>query len=208
MSNALTILFCLTLMYMAVTTRLSSYVLILVCQGVLVAGVYVLSLFEAFSYQHLVIAGAVLLFRTILIPGYIAKIIRDLDMRHRDRTHRYHPAFLLQVSGVVIAAFFMANRLAMLTPVLVIPLGAALAGIFGGGLLIVRRRLLLAHVVGFLIIENGLFLLGVGLEAEMPWVIELAAFLDLFVLIFLMGIAMNQLKTHFPEGAELTSLRD
>ena len=41
---------------------------------------------------------------------------------------------------------------------LVIPLGAALAGILSGGLLIIRRRLLLAHVVGFLIIENGLFL--------------------------------------------------
>jgi hypothetical protein len=44
----------------------------------------------------------------------------------------------------------------------------------------------------------------------MPWTIELAGFLDLFVLIFLMGIAMNHLKTHFPEGGsdELTGLRD
>lgn len=208
MINALTILFCLTLMYLAVTTRLSSYVLILVFQGVLVAGVYTLSFFENFSWQHLVIAGAVLLFRTILIPGYITKIIRDLDMRHRDQTQRYHPGFLLQMAAVIIGSFFLAQRLSSLTPVLVIPLGAAVAGIFGGGLLIVRRRLLLAHVVGFLIIENGLFLLGLGLEAEMPWVIELAAFLDLFVLIFLMGIAMNQLKTHFPEGEELTTLRD
>ena len=79
-----------------------------------------------------------------------------------------------------------------------------------GGLLIIRRRLLLAHVIGFLIIENGLFLLGIGVRAEMPWTIELAGFLDLFVLVFLMGIAMNHLKTHFPEGAsdELTGLRE
>ena len=71
-------------------------------------------------------------------------------------------------------------------------------------------EILLAHVVGFLIIENGLFLLGVGVKAEMPWVIELGAFLDLFVLVFLMGIAMNHLKSHFPEGAgeDLTTLHD
>lgn len=210
MTNALTILFCLTLLYLAVTTRLSSYVLILVLQGILVAGVYTVSFFEDFSVSHLIIAGAVLLFRTILIPGYISKIIRDLDLRHRDRTGQYHPGFLLQIAGIIITALLLSFEFSHKTPVLVIPLGAALAGIFGGGLLIVRRRLLLAHVVGFLIIENGLFLLGVGVKAEMPWVIELGAFLDLFVLVFLMGIAINQLKSHFPEGVgeELTTLHD
>jgi hydrogenase-4 membrane subunit HyfE len=44
----------------------------------------------------------------------------------------------------------------------------------------------------------------------MPWMIEVAGLLDLFVLVFLMGIAINQLKSHFPEaeGAELTVLQD
>ncbi len=210
MTNALAILFCLTLMYLAVTTRLSSYVLILVFQGILVAGVYIVSFFENFSAAHLVIAFAVLLFRTILIPSYIVKIIRDLDMGHRDRTRQYHPGFLLQIAGVIIGALLFSNQFSRITPVMVIPLGTALAGICSGGLLIVRRRLLLAHVIGFLIIENGLFLLGVGVKADLPWVIELGAFLDLFVLIFLMGIAINHLKSHFPEGAgeDLTTLHD
>ncbi len=210
MTNSLTILFCLTLMYLAVTTRVSAYVLILVIQGLLVAGIYTISFLQHFSWSHLTIAIAVLLFRTILIPGYIVKIVRDLDMRHQDRTRRYHPGFLLQISAVVITSFLFSHQLSGMAQVSVIPLGAAIAGIFSGGLLIIHRQLLLAHVVGLLIIENGLFLLGVGVQADMPWVIELAAFLDLFVLVFLMGIAMNQLKSHFPdiEGAELTSLRD
>jgi hydrogenase-4 component E len=210
MTNALTILFCLTLMYLPVTTRLSSYVLILVFQGILVAGVYTVSFFESFSGEHLVIAGAVLLFRTILIPSYIVKIIRDLDMGHRDRTRQYHPGFLLQISGLIIAALLLSYQFSRIAPVLVIPLGTALAAICSGGLLIVRRQLLLAHVIGFLIIENGLFLLGVAVKADLPWIIELGAFLDLFVLVFLMGIAINHLKSHFPEGAgeDLTTLHD
>ena len=210
MSNALTILFCLTLIYLAVSTRLSAYVLILVLQGTLVAGVHTLEFFHHFAWSHLVIAAGVLLVRTVLIPTYIVKIMRDLDMRHGDRTRRYHPGFLVQMVVVVIAAFLISNQVSRLEPVQVIPLGAAIAGIGAGGLLIVRRRLLLAHVVGFLIIENGLFLLVLGVQAEMPWTIELAGLLDLFVLVFLMGIAINQLKTHFPEGegAELTALRE
>ncbi len=210
MSNALTILFCLTLIYLAVSTRLSGYVLILVLQGTLVAGVHTLEFFHDFAWSHLIIAAGVLLVRTILIPTYIVKIMRDLDMRHGDRTRQYRPGFLVQMVAVVIAAFLISNQLSRLAAVQVIPLGAAIAGIGAGGLLIVRRRLLLAHVVGFLIIENGLFLLVLGVRAEMPWTIELAGLLDLFVLIFLMGIAINQLKTHFPEGEgiELTALRE
>jgi hydrogenase-4 component E len=210
MINVLMILFCLTLIYLAVTTRLSTYVLILVLQGALVAGVHTLAFFYDFSWSHLFVAAAVLLVRTLLIPTYIVKIIRQLDMGHGDRTRRYHPGFLVQMAAVVIGAFLISHQLSRFTPVNVIPFGAAIAGIAAGGLLIVRRRLLLAHVIGFLIIENGLFLLGIGLQARMPWTIELAGLLDLFVLVFLMGIAINQLKSHFPEGegGELTVLRD
>jgi len=212
MINALAILFCLTLIYLAVTTRLSAYVLILVLQGFLVAGVHTLAFFADFAWSHVAVAAGVLLVRTYLIPVYITKIMRDLDMRLGDNTRRYHPGFLIQMAAVVVGAFVLSNYLSRLTPVPVnvVPLGAAIAGMAAGGLLIMRRRLLLAHVVGFLIIENGLFLLALGVETEMPWMIELAGFLDLFVLIFLMGIAMNHLKTHFPEGGsdDLTGLRE
>jgi hydrogenase-4 component E len=214
MINALTILFCLTLIYLAVTTRLPAYVLILVLQGLLVAGVHTLAFFNDLAWSHVIVAAGVLLVRTYLIPTYIAKIIRDLDMRHGDSTRRYHPGFLIQMIAVIIGAFIVSHQLSLQlspqTPVSVIPLGAAIAGMAAGGLLIIRRRLLLAHIVGFLIIENGLFLLSIGVQAEMPWMIELAGFLDLFVLVFLMGIAMNHLKTHFPEGEsdDLTGLRE
>jgi len=210
MINACTILFCLTLIYLAVTTRLSAYVLILVLQGILVAGVHTLAFFNDFAWSHVIVAAGVLLVRTFLIPSYIAKIMRDLDMRHSDNTRRYHPGFLIQIAMVIVGAFVLSNYLSQLTPVNVVPLGAAIAGMAAGGLLIMRRRLLLAHIVGFLIIENGLFLLTIGVQAEMPWMIELAGFLDLFVLVFLMGIAMNHLKTHFPEGEsdDLTGLRE
>jgi hydrogenase-4 component E len=210
MINVLTIFFCLTLIYLAVTTRLSTYVLILVLQGALVAGVHTLAFLSDFSWSHLIVAAAVLLVRTLLIPTYMVKIIRQLDMGHGDRTRRYHPGFLVQIAALVVGAFLVSHQLSRFTPVNVIPFGAAIAGIGAGGLLIVRRRLLFAHVVGFLIIENSLFLLGIGVQAQMPWTIELAGLLDLFVLVFLMGIGINQLKSHFPEGesAELTDLQD
>src|SRR5258708_14502792 len=102
-------------------------------------------------------------------------------MGHGDRTRRYHPGFLVQMAGVVIGAFVISHQLSRFTPVNVIPFGAAVAGIAAGGLLIVRRRLLLAHVVGFLIIENGFFLLAIARPAYMPWPIKLTGMLPSFV---------------------------
>jgi hydrogenase-4 component E len=146
MINVLTILFCLTLIYLAVTTRLSAYVLILVVQGALVAGVHTLAFFTNFSWSHLIVAVGVLVVRTLLIPTYIVKIIRQLDMGHGDRTRRYHPGFLVQMAGVVIGAFVISHQLSLFTSVNVIPFGAAVAGIAAGGLLIVRRRLLMVNL--------------------------------------------------------------
>ena len=66
----------------------------------------------------------------------------------------------------------------------------ALVGLFGG-----QALSLLLGIPFWLAV-----LIVLGVQAEMPWTIELAGLLDLFVLVFLMGIAINQLKTHFPEG--------
>ncbi len=111
MINVLTILFCLTLIYLACTSRLSAYVLILVLQGALVAGVHTLAFFGDFSWSHLVVAAAVLLVRTVIIPTYIVKIMHQLDMGHGDRTRRYHPGFLVQMAAVVIGAFLISDQL-------------------------------------------------------------------------------------------------
>src|SRR5260370_9669625 len=99
MINVLTILFCLTLIYLAVTTRLSAYVLILVVQGALVAGVHALAFFSDFSWSHLIVAAAVLLVRTLLIPPHILQIIRQLHMGRPYPTRRYHPGFLVHMAA-------------------------------------------------------------------------------------------------------------
>jgi hypothetical protein len=109
-----------TLIYLACTTRLSAYVLILVLQGALVAGVHTLAFFGDFRWSHIVVAGAVLLVRTVLIPSYIVKIMHQLDMGHDDRTRRYHLGFLIQMVAVVMGAFFISHQLSRLAAVSVI----------------------------------------------------------------------------------------
>ena len=65
------------------------------------------------------------------------------------------------------------------------------------------------QVVGYLVLENGIFIMGLGLLDAMPFLVEIGVLLDLFVAIFVMGIILNHISREFgrTDAAELTSLK-
>ena len=81
------------------------------------------------------------------------------------------------------------------TPTFLVP--AALATLFTGFLLLVSRRTALTQVVGYLVLENGIYLFGLLLVEEMPVLVETGILLDLFVGVFVMGIVINHIHMTF-----------
>ena len=61
----------------------------------------------------------------------------------------------------------------------------------------VARKKALTQVIGFLIFENGITLFGLGLMRHHSLVVELGILLDVFVLVFIMGIAVCQINREF-----------
>jgi hydrogenase-4 component E len=52
-------------------------------------------------------------------------------------------------------------------------------------------------VLGYLILENGIFLFAVSLFDEMPALIEMGVLLDIFVAVFIMAIVVNHINEEF-----------
>ena len=71
---------------------------------------------------------------------------------------------------------------------------------------IIFRKKLIIHVAGFLVLENGIFLFGSTIASKLPMMIELGSLLDIFVVVFLMGIALNKISSTL-SGFEATALR-
>ncbi len=92
--------------------------------------------------------------------------------------------------------------------ILLVP--AALATLFTGFLTLVSRRKALTQVVGYLILENGIFLFGLLLVEDMPMLVETGILLDLFVGVFVMGIVINHIRTAFDstDTRHLAELKD
>ena len=81
----------------------------------------------------------------------------------------------------------------------------ALFCLFTGLLMIVTHKLIISHLIGFLIIENAVFIFSLAVGNEMPMLINIGILLDIFVGVLILGFFGLRLKPH---TNELTMLKD
>ncbi|MEJ2200661.1 MAG: hydrogenase, partial [Desulfuromonadaceae bacterium] len=96
------------------------------------------------------------------------------------------------------AAFIFADKLPLISEhhgSLFIP--TAMATLSTGFLLLITRRKAITQVLGYLMFENGIYVLAVLLSEAMPLMVEAGVLLDLLVATFVMGIVINQFNREF-----------
>ncbi|MEK6704807.1 MAG: hydrogenase [Bdellovibrionota bacterium] len=91
---------------------------------------------------------------------------------------------------------------------LVVPV--TLFTILTGLFLIVSRNKAITQVIGYLIMENGIYVFGTAFTLDAPLFVELGILLDIFVGIGIMGIIMNHISREFDSlnVSKLSDLRD
>jgi hydrogenase-4 component E len=95
-----------------------------------------------------------------------------------------------------------------MTSKLVVPV--ALFTIMTGLLLIITRNKALTQVLGYLVLENGIYIVGVSLVREQPLLVEMGILLDVFVAVFVMGIMIFHISREFDhmDVDQLSVLKD
>jgi hydrogenase-4 component E len=205
MQNVLSILFCLTLFYLSVTSRVKAYVTVLRFQGILLTVILVFPFINHFSIFALILPATLFTVKVILIPRYINKIILNLDIKRVIEPSIQQITFLMLVISSMVAIFIASNILSSTTDIETIPFASGFSAIVVGIYVIMFRKKLIVHVVGFLVLENGIFMFGTAVAAELPMMIELGTLLDIFVVVFLMGIAINRISSTL-SGFDVTAL--
>lgn len=196
MENVLNILFCLSLLYIATTNRVMGYLNAFIAQGVLLFLILILPLLKTITVFTFILPVTILAVKSFLIPSFIKKkIIIELEVKRTIESNIQQFNFLLLNVFSIIIAFLASSAISASTNIEPIPVAAAFSAILTGLYIIIFRKKLIVHVLGFLILENGIFLLGTSIAGEMPVLIEIAILLDVFVAVFLMGIAINKLSS-------------
>ena len=195
--------------FMLSTARLGQTVRSFAVQSFLLAFLPSL-LHEPGFHQVLILVGAILI-KSYLIPRFLFRAIREVSIRRDVQPVIGFGTSLLIGALLVALAFAVSANLPLPVGVassLLLP--ASLSTVLLGFLLIVSRAKALHQVVGYLVVENGIFLFGVSLVQEMPLLVEMGILLDVFVAVFVMGIVIFRINREFDhmDTANLTMLKD
>jgi hydrogenase-4 component E len=156
--------------------------------------------------HYLVLAGVVLLIKSIGIPLFLAWSAKRLEIP-RDAGIMIPPALsaLFGVALLVIGYF--------LSPYFAVPImgnageaGMTLTLIFIGMLLMITRRLAISQVIGFLVLENGIFLYGLTQTHGMPMLVEMASVFEVLMGVIIAGLVTYRINRTF-EHVDVTHLR-
>jgi hydrogenase-4 component E len=204
MINYLTVLFAITLIYFASAERLSTYIRLVALQGLLLCGIAVFELKEVNLGNFLFIVAETLLFKTLVLPYLLSRIVRRSGVTkvHRQAVPGFY-LLLFSIAGLLISVIL---AMILVNPVInSIYLAIAMFTLFTGLLLIVTHKLIISHLIGFLVVENAVFLFSLAVGNEMPMLINIGILLDLFVGVLILGFFGLRLRPH---TNELTMLKD
>ena len=86
----------------------------------------------------------------------------------------------------------------------------SLSTVLTGFLILTTRLKAISQALGYLVLENGVFIFGLLLLEAMPLMVELGVLLDLLVAIFVMGIIINHINREFAslDTRRLATLKD
>jgi hydrogenase-4 component E len=192
------------------TSRLQAVINASAAQGVIL-GILTLCVHEGFSPWIVLITIITILLKGVLIPGMLLRAIRDAAIRREIEPFiGFLPCLLLGALGTG-ASLIFARTLPLAKEhigSLLVP--AAMATVWTGFLVLTTRRKAINQVVGYLVLENGIYIMGLTLLHAMPFMVEMGVLLDLFVGIFVMGIILNHIRREFSslDTAHLSALKE
>lgn len=166
-------------------------------QGTLL-GVMILLAHHSVTGPSLLMAVAAIVLKGIVIPRMLFHAIREVSIRREvEPIIGFVPSLLLVALGTAMAVLF-----AKMLPFthehlssLIVP--ASLSTVLSGFLILMTRVKAITQTVGYLVLENGIFIFGLLLVEAMPFLVEVGVLLDLFVAIFIMGIIIHRISEEF-----------
>jgi hydrogenase-4 component E len=195
--NALLVAVFLINLFVLGTSRIRALIQAAALQGV-VLGVMPLLVHGRLSPLPGALAIATILVKGSLIPQMLSKALRDANIKREvEPIIGFMPSTLLGALGTA-AAIGLAAKLPLAgehARTLVVP--AAFSTVFAGFLLLISRIKAITQVIGYLILENGIFIFGLLLIEAVPFLVELGVLLDLFVGVFVISIIIHHINREF-----------
>ncbi|HEX3009902.1 MAG TPA: hypothetical protein VHO90_20040 [Bacteroidales bacterium] len=209
MTNILLIAFSISLIYIGMANRLYTYISALAFQGIILFGVAFIELIEINVVNLIFVLLETVVFKTVLIPMFLNYVINRNKITRETEPFLTNFVSVVIITGIILGSFLLSNTIhdPHLRKIFFV---VALSALFTGLYIIITRRKIITHVMGFLVIENGVFILSVAVGSEMPMLVNIGILLDIFVSVLLLGIFANKIGDVLKEQdvSQLRNLKD
>lgn len=210
-TNVILVLVVLTNLKLLGSSRVGSSIRVVAAQGVILGLLPILAHADQMSWRYAGLAVGTIALKGIVFPWFLFRAVREAEVAREIEPFVGYVASLLAGVTILGVSFWMCTRLPMpaalasdwLAPV-------AIFSIFAGLFLIASRRRAVSQVLGFLVLENGVYTFGVGVAPQASLLVEAGVLLDVFVAVFVMGIAIFHINREFDhiDTDRLSVLRD
>lgn len=209
MTDILLIIFTITLFYFAIANRLMTYVGTLTAQGLLICALAICSLGEMNWFNLATILLETLVVKAIAMPIAIRRVIIRNGITREAEPSLPNYVSLIITTAIVVITYLISQSISapLLNKTYFV---TALSAIFCGLYFIATRRKVITHVICYVIVENGAFILSLAVGNEMPFMVNLGVLLDVLVSVFLLAIFINKVGDVTGDGdvSQLNRLKD
>jgi len=191
--------------------RLSACVDLFALQSVFLAVTAALVAFLTGAYHIYIAALLTIVIKAVILPRILKAVIERLNVTRELVLNINIPTSLLICGALVILAFYITQPIISLGFLLTQDsLAIALAIVLIGFFTMIARKKAVTQVIGFLVIENGLFLGATAAAYGMPLIVELGVFFDVLVAGLIVGIYTHRLQDTFDsvDTTKLTALKE
>jgi hydrogenase-4 component E len=209
MTNVLLIIFIISLLYVSIANRIITYVRVLALQGFILFGVTFLQLHDIQTWNLVLILLETIVFKAIAVPVFLSYLIKRNKITRETEPYLPHFISLIIITMIVVITVLLANSIedTHLDKIFFI---VSLSTLFTGLYFIASRKKIITHVMGYLMIENGVFVLSLAVGNEMPNLVNLGIMLDVFASVLILGIFLNKIGDVFKavDVDQLSNLKD
>ena len=147
----------------------------------------------------------------VLLPGFLLWAMREAAVR-REVEPSLGPMGSIAAGILAVGlAVALSAHLPLTGEGVPALLGAvSFATVMTGFIVLTTRQKAMTQVVGYLLLENGVYIFGLALSGRVPLLVEMGVLLDLVVGVFIMGLVVFDMNRELEslDSARLSELRD
>ncbi len=208
--NILSVLLILSCLVLLGSSRLHVAIRVVAAQGVLLAVLPIIRSWGDIPLGIWVLALSTVVSKGVALPWLMSVCLRHTGLRREIEPFVGFSASLLCGTALLALAVWITVRLHLPGHAPLILTTSSFFAMFVGLFLMVTRRKAITQSLAYLVMENGVYGIGISMSLDFPFILELGILLDVFVGVFLMGNLLFHLDREFEhlDTDKLTELSD